>query len=806
MDRVAVFVDFTTLSLFKDDEFTTIINRRKELLGYQLYIVEQWACSRDWLSSIITTFTGNSEHRVLVSVIRVPVPDDQWNPQLRAYVSSISKHHARREMTSHGALFVTNLSELPSNLTVIPIPHEDLEGNADRFILNENLKRMGCSGRAGLSLASPTGATQAKFRQLYHVSDRIAVKEAAVELVKLCQVALVLFKQLAREFTDGFLCDVTVMAAKAWWAEIGTYYFNVEPGDGPLGPTTVSALLGLLLGARKRLSYCNAPVAKDAFDLKAMKRGIEHFQKWNKLSRSRRLDRHTLHHLHRSTSKFATSEGWAMPKAVKSTVAEIGGKGGEMVIGMVGTRGRRSIAEVESLDIQTFTTAVSGEHCKWLWDGKPRKNNNSHWPEMFTSEDDTASSDDGETFVSKRKKRDTLAGVAQRHVGVGTKDSTDDKVLGSQVSLATEEREQVLRKTVLKNVTDRMTDAKSGFGKFKDAVAMPAFRVQSNKMLKAEELETSSDSQENIEPAKNENYTDADFDYLESRFVAMDQPLEEASLSTEPHQNHRTGGLKKVQSDLNDEVTPVQPRGERQLSGTIEDLPPARSSHDAELSLGWSNTPSLDTSHLTPRLLRSQSMIRSEDQPKGRLSSGVKHSRNLSSSHISALSGSRRDDDEDLQGALDDCPISEAEDTGHVQIARLILQISKMHDDRWKVTQKNLELLKVLDDRINEDIELNGHEHVHATEEHFNTRQLAANLIANEKVPLNDIMTRVEGLVAKLDYELGGLESKVDDVEDAVAEYEDQIALLEKRTHGVDTNGDVEESRWWRLFRILIRR
>jgi len=150
-----------------------------------------------------------------------------------------------------------------------------------------------------MSLSAPAGATQAKFFQLYKTSDRIPLYGAVIELVKLCQVALMMFDKLKQEYADGLLCDFTEKAVNDWWTEIGSEYYNVEPTDGILGPTTVSALLGMLMGARNRLNYFGAPVSKDAFDISSLQRGISYFQKSQKMERTRKLDRQTLDRLHR---------------------------------------------------------------------------------------------------------------------------------------------------------------------------------------------------------------------------------------------------------------------------------------------------------------------------------------------------------------------------------------------------------------------------------------------------------------------------------------------------------------------------
>ncbi len=274
---------------------------------------------------------------------------------------------------------VTNLSSFPSALTVIPIPDGDIRKHRQMFIVNEDLKRLGCSGRSGMTLSDPTPATQAKFTQMYKTSDRVPFAQSVLELVKLCQVALFIFGKLEQEYIDGLLCDVTESAINNWWTEVGSEYFNAEPTDGILGPTTVAALLGTLMGARNRLRDYGAPVAKDVFDVDSTKKGIGTFQKAFKLERTRRLDRQTLLKLHSVTAKAAAREGgWGVQKAVKSTIGEFGGKKGELMIGMVSGREKGNIGDIETLDLDKFISLASGERAKWLWHGKPRRTLQDH--------------------------------------------------------------------------------------------------------------------------------------------------------------------------------------------------------------------------------------------------------------------------------------------------------------------------------------------------------------------------------------------------------------------------------------------
>ena len=355
------------------EEENKILSRKETLSGYECYLVEQWACSRTDPTFVITTFTGDPSHKVVVSILGVPADEAMWSPRLKVYAQALLDHRAKRRETALGTVMITNISSFPSSLTVIPVPDGDVNNHRLDFLVNENLKRLGCSGRVGLTLSKPSPATAAKFYQLYRVSEKIQVETAVVELVKLCQTALMLFGLLDPKYADGLLCDLTERAINDWWVEIGTEYYSIEPHDGILGPTTVSALLGTLIGARNRLNACGAPVPKDVFDVESTKRGIAWFQKSHRMTKTRRLDRQTLAKIHRSTAKAASGDGWFVPRAVKSTVAELSGKGGEMVMDMVGARDRAGIAEVETVDIEQFVVHVHGSRSKWLWQGKPRK-------------------------------------------------------------------------------------------------------------------------------------------------------------------------------------------------------------------------------------------------------------------------------------------------------------------------------------------------------------------------------------------------------------------------------------------------
>ncbi|KAI1406251.1 hypothetical protein F4819DRAFT_441045 [Hypoxylon fuscum] len=470
--RHVIIPDPVAFSYLEQDACVTVEQRRQKLQGYELYLVEQWACSRQSLTNVIVTYTGDEKHSVVVGVLAVPADEKTWSPKVRLYFKAVGQYHARPKETTlgqvTGQLMVTNLSSFPSALTVIPVPDGDIEKHRREFIVNEDLKRLGCSGRSGMTLSQPTAAARAKFYQLYKTTDKIPFSDAVVELVKMCQVALLLFKKLDKEYIDGLLCDITETAIGDWWTEFGAEYYNIEPTDGILGPTTVVALLGLLMGARNRLSYFGATVSKDVTDIESMEKGIYHFQKYQKLDRTRRLDRQTMHKLHTVTAKAAAGEGWGVQKAVKSTVSEIGGKRGEIVLGMVSGRDKGGIGDIETLDLDRFISLASGERAKWLWLGKPKRSTADSHDKPIS---DVGNILFGKDDLSSQIKRTHTAPVLEEEPETRRREDTpgvySTPPTGSAVTIGESPGEKDARRGVFKSVA---RDARSGLGRIKDAV------------------------------------------------------------------------------------------------------------------------------------------------------------------------------------------------------------------------------------------------------------------------------------------------------------------------------------------------
>ena len=276
--------------------------------------------------------------------------------RLMRVLDDMKQHHARPKETEHGMLYVTNLSNFPSSLNVILVQDGVVDDHREDFMVNLNLKRCGCTGRAALTLAPPNDAQQDKFRHLYLIPDVIPTSFAAIELVRLVQCALCIYGYFPSKHIDGLLCDLTETSLFKWREEMRHLFVSTESNDGILGPSSVALLLGLLLGARYRLKMCGITAPKDPCSIGHWKSAIQVFLKQQKLPPTNGLDASTLQKLHNLTSK--NRQRLLGSKTLRSQVTPLS------------RSSRAHGAEVETEDMEAFAAHVSGHRLKHLWQGK----------------------------------------------------------------------------------------------------------------------------------------------------------------------------------------------------------------------------------------------------------------------------------------------------------------------------------------------------------------------------------------------------------------------------------------------------
>ncbi|KAF2638336.1 hypothetical protein P280DRAFT_509083 [Massarina eburnea CBS 473.64] len=789
-----VLTDHVAFKYLEDDVCTTVLSRRERLEGYETYLVEQWACSRVHPTFIITTYTGDPKDAVWASVISVPRDESEWSPAMRIYFRALNEYHARRKETKLGTLMVTNLNGFPSSLTIIPVPDGDMRKNREIFFVSENLKRLGCSGRLGIKLAEPSSATQAKFHQLYRTSDKIALNSSVIELVKLCQAALVVFGKLAPEYADGLLCDVTEKAINDWWVEFGAEYYTVEPQDGILGPTTVAALLGMLMGARNRLSAYNAPVAKDVFDIESTTKGISYFQKTQRITKSRQLDRQTLERLRRATAKAATKESWAgVPRAFKTTVAELGGKGGEMVMGMVGAGDKAGIADIETVEFDRFVELVTGERAKWLWYGKPRKSTSGDMFSRLPGKDGSPPPEDHHQHITgyllRSPSLDGHITPNRNSMEMGMGKRADSNLTAESME---KERDPYSKRSAIKRATEKI-ESGSGFHQIKNKINRRNHQPKpSRDDIRSAIPHSHSDiwsplSQESSFTSK-------------TRSVELNRTISDASfaknLSETPRDSISTlavedGSYSQTDGTVDDSTLTVKPSTETDESKppTIENSVAGSVYKGIELN----DKLPIDKAHVVPPLLRRTHSVGQLDPYQAQRRNDNWWPRHLSFSiaeesvftwksivPTSADVNSTASNGTNLYADLaSQVLLSEEAKRLHHRLSLLT-----SHDLPW--AQANLDLIKSLNTNAEADsLDLEAL-YYPALDTYQSLREDAHEVLSSNRVQLNEAMRDLVNLGDKLEYEIGGLRSKADDVEDGVME-------LERLVEGVEVlEGELE--------------
>ncbi|KIW11364.1 hypothetical protein PV08_10664 [Exophiala spinifera] len=777
-----VFSDHIAFRYLEEDPATDPIERWRRLEGYELYIVEQWACSRSHPTIVICTYTGDPSHSILVNVLAVPSDESSWSPRLQIYFQAVTQSYAKEKDTPLGTLMVTNLSSFPSNLTVIPIPDGDVKKHKDDFIVNENLKRMGCSGRGGLNLQPPQQSTIAKFHHLYRTSESVPLYQSVIELVRVCQIALVMYGKLQPAYVDGLLCDVTENAVKDWWTDIGTYFYNVGPNDGVLGPTSVAALLGLLIGAYNRLKAFGCTVGKDVLDIYQMKRAIGHFQKSLKMEKTRRLDRETLDRLHRTTAKSAAGEGWTVPKAVKSTVAELSGKGGEMVMGIVGARDKVGISEAETLDIERFAQVVTGPTLKWLWQGKPIKSGD------FVSAVDSLNgrvfkTDDQGNFLWTGERSDSMfEGVTLERMDTG--------------------------------MTNQTSDAKSNRNRIRDAVGgLKTHRSQFSR--DGEDVQDWIDAGD----ARSTRHVHRDYSsrpLLGSRPTgppAFDMALREAG--TTPPKDLRRQRLEDVDVAHEKQI----PSHRQQLRQILPGDSPRRKKVNAELAelrnefnsdIYRNFSAEMPYRGLHSRVLRrSASAVALTSQMDVDNPRANRLNRHLSFSILeNAVLRMPESVAEEgvVQGQIEgDLTNALAERDSLVAAAqKKSRRIQAIQRALIPFTESRVAHVEALDHAAHQNLEHLHELYYHRLEEYQTLQATSSDVVSHEKAGLTESLRRIEMLGAKMDYELDSLQSRLQEVEDGVNDFERNVLAIEDKVKQLIGEGKTASLPWiQRMFNIL---
>ncbi|KAL7267486.1 hypothetical protein RUND412_009927 [Rhizina undulata] len=799
-----VFCDPVAFRFLEEDKCTTVKDRNAKLEGYEVYLVEQWACSRKQHTFVISTYTGDASHVVSVFVLSIPRNEEHWSYRLKAYFMAVQEYHARPKETPLGTMLVTNLSSFPSALTVVPVPDGDVRKHREDFIVNENLKRMGCLGRSALSLSKPTDASQTKFHQLFRTSDRIPFCDAVIELVRLCQFALTLFDKLESRYVDGLLCDITERAINDWWTEFGNDFYNLEPNDGILGPTTVAALLGMVMGARNRLSSCGAPAPKDPFDIQQLKKAISQFQKQRGIKKSRRLDRDTIELLQKLTTKSGSGGGpgdiFAVPRAIKSTVVDLSGR----AVG--NTSGKVEPNSVETTDIEKFTQHLTGERSKYLWHGKPRKNVTSSVASQGTPTGSrrnsiagtggSISDNDPHAMIRNSSEITSSATSSPNHSGISPLGGLGISIGESKEKDSTGVSD--LRKAVFKTMTGKMKDVAFGISAGADYV-----RGRGHQRTVTKEFGSIGTEME---------------DPIGFGGHAASESAPVLAISTVK----ATTAPSSPRMDLESPTTPILKGYIESPIGSTGNLMAGLEASKDNSAMITSNTSvagSVAREEITePRYSRVEERKEGEDLEQRALRRDVERVLKRCKSFSTVLDrnyGFRHDEFwprrlsfGDVEEAVLDWDFGDydnGEDVLPPMFTRELAETVEHTMGEWlgrKVTTMdnlNQHMAENLD-KMREMFETND-EIVHSMD------HSGRDLLERKTMELREAVKEVEMLGARLQYELGSVLGKVEDVEEAVAGFGRMVEEVEEKVQGmVEAGEDVEKKRWWEwVSNVMVR-
>ncbi|EPT03801.1 hypothetical protein FOMPIDRAFT_1028638 [Fomitopsis schrenkii] len=252
-----------------------IVEEQIELTGYQIYAVEKWVVERRRPVIVVTVFTGDPQHKILVtalspcSSLTPSEAQTEWDQAMR----HLRSEGARPRDAGLGILMVTSLANFRSDFTIVHIPNGKFLEIREQLYTNINLLRMGCSGRSALTLEEPSDTTKDRFMLMYHIPDKGKGRSApcfsatVLELVKLIQAGLAVFDlfDISPEERNGLLCDVTCEGIRRWVSEVGEPYMRIEPTERVADPAVIAALFSLVLTTRNKLHALGYYVPKDPF-------------------------------------------------------------------------------------------------------------------------------------------------------------------------------------------------------------------------------------------------------------------------------------------------------------------------------------------------------------------------------------------------------------------------------------------------------------------------------------------------------------------------------------------------------------
>lgn len=334
--------------------------RLVELVGYEAYFVEQWISSRS-SDNLIVTYTGDqndrliayhvqslSEHmqlqppphihepsKSLTQASKQHLPYDNWPPKFISYlVEQLESPFCVATETSLGYAFITNLTQLNPFLSLIAAKTGNIADDYDCYVVNYNLRKLGCGSRSATTTDEPSKSMEDKFKNTFKIDSKVAINYAAVDLILITQTFLYYYGLLDPLYCDGLLCERTEAAIIEWWKLISEipmalHVIRLKPPTCHTADS-IQAIIGFTVLCRYLLELGgnNFSVPKDPMDVKKFKAAISKFQKHSKLEPTSKFNLETLLKLmdwgqNNKVSQNLTKDLSKMKNLVKNTVIDI---------------------------------------------------------------------------------------------------------------------------------------------------------------------------------------------------------------------------------------------------------------------------------------------------------------------------------------------------------------------------------------------------------------------------------------------------------------------------------------------------
>ena len=496
-------------------------------------------------------------------------------------------------------------------------------------------------------------------------------------------------------------------------------------------------------------------------------------------------------------------------------------------------REKAGIAEIETLDIETFVQMGSGDRFKWLWYGKPRKNNRES--DVFSNlggDEGMILNDNEQGGGEKRGSVDddpSLRHVLSDRIYLGSS-------LGSQASTDHPEKDQGLRKAVFKNVTGKATDARSGLGRIRDVVGMRGLRGHYHKYSKDVDFTSDKDSLKERPRTSVEEARDSELKAQASSNPIAQPDSGEQSLVGSQKSSRRGSGFTE------EKTHPEQIGSKRSFNGVMYSREFDRSA--SSLESPFFEQGSTDRTDYTSVMANAYG-VRSRTEGREPVENPTKGSPSFEDT--AAIKKMR-----EFRGQY--YPVSLLRTTK--SLPKLSASTSMYWDRKWPRQLSFTAMVDVLAAGVDSGMvghdsvagEENAHtalllekslavqgrvmgqrleecenevaswverkvDDIQAYEQQASSDQVELDLIYHQKLDdfrafhdysddrlseersaLTEAVKDLEILGAKLDYELSALESKVEDVENGVADFERKIVQIEARAEELDEAGETKVS------------